>query len=301
MLGHIGRAAYGLYAIAAFVVVVLLLFCPLLIAAPFLPLRRQIGRLTVRAWLMSVGVRLKVSGLAHLPEGPCIVVCNHASYVDGIVLTAALPVRVTFLVQHGAANWPYVGLVIRRMGVRFVNRELPRPAARAMLGLIHHVRAGGSVAIFPEGAFRADPGLQPFHAGAFLIAAKTGAPVVPAVMRGTRRFFHDGARWPRRSNFDIELFAPRNAHGPDRADAEDLANGVFEQMRRHCGEALSVPVEAESSLRRSIRRKAKDVRTNQRDSETDQLGGIAAHQGLISGGQDCVHAACSFLRSGPVG
>lgn len=230
------RVIYGLYATAAFVVVILLLFCPVLIVMPWLPLRRFIGRWAVRSWLLSIGVGFRVHGLERLPRGPCVVVCNHASYVDGIVLTAALPERFTFLVQHRAASWPYVGLIIRRMGVRFVNRELPRPAARATLRLIRDARNGGSLAIFPEGSFRREPGLMPFYTGAFFIAAKASIPVVSVAMRGTRTLLHDGAPWPSWSSVEIEVLEPLQPQGASRAEAERLQRRACDCIEKHSGE-----------------------------------------------------------------
>ncbi|MGH8460161.1 MAG: lysophospholipid acyltransferase family protein [Stenotrophobium sp.] len=227
---------YGIYAALAFVVVVLLLFCPLLIAAPTLRVRRKIGRITVRAWLAAIFVPLRVRGLDHLPQTPCVVLCNHASYVDGIVLTAALPENFTFLVQHEARQWPYVGLIIRRMGVAFVNRHAAMPAALALRRLIRAVDAGESVAIFPEGSFRKSPGLMRFYGGAFAIAAKAGVPVVPAVMRGTRRILSDGEILPRPGSISIEFFAPISAAGNQRLDASRLGSAARRVMLANCGE-----------------------------------------------------------------
>lgn len=246
MIERILKAAYGIYSLAAFVIVILLAFCPLLIVMPWLTARRFVGRWAVRSWLFVIGVSFRVQGLERLPDEPCVVVCNHASYVDGIVLTAALPERFTFLVQHRAEQWPYIGLIIRRMGVRFVNRENPRAAARALLGLIRKARQGGSLAIFPEGTFQKDPGLMPFYSGAFLIAAKTGLPVVPAVMRGTRKLLHDGARWPSWSAVEIELFEPMHAYGTRRIDAEALKAHAFKLIEAAVGE-VSTPMEEEET------------------------------------------------------
>lgn len=237
MPGLLLRAVFGLYASLAFLVIVLLLLCPVLIAAPILPLRRTIGRWAVRAWLLSIGVRFQVQGRQNLPSGPCVVVCNHASYVDGIVLTAALPSRFSFLVQHRARSWPYVGLVIRRMGVRFVNRESPRQAACAVLGLIRGARRGDSFAIFPEGTFRRAPGLQPFHTGAFLVGAKAGVPIVPVAMRGTRTLLADGAPWPSWSSVEIEILTPLESRETHRAAARDMQDLAHRQIEQHCGEA----------------------------------------------------------------
>lgn len=232
MLSRFVRAVYGIYALTAFVVVVLLAFCPVLIVAPRLSLRRAIGRLTVRTWLASIGVPLHVKGLHHLPRGPCVVVCNHASYVDGIVLTSALPVRFTFLVQHRIRDWPYIGLIVRRMGVCFVERDHPRRAARATLGLVRSARQGGSLAIFPEGTFQKEAGLQPFFAGAFFISAKSALPVVPAVIHGSRRLFHDGARWPTWSPLCIEILPPLGPAATDGADVHALKQRAFRVIEK---------------------------------------------------------------------
>lgn len=230
---------------AMFIVVLLLLFCPLLIAAPSLRLRRAIGRIGVRAWLAAGLVPLRVRGLEHLPPGPCIVVCNHASYLDGIVLTSALPARFTFLVQHGAADWPYVGWIIKRMGVSFVNRGSVRAAAQATRELIDRIQAGESFAIFPEGTFRKPAALLPFHSGAFMIAARAGVPVVPAVLRGTRQLYGEKQKLFLWNPLSVELFAPVRAAAGARDAVQDLRDAARATILQHCGEADGVePVSA---------------------------------------------------------
>ncbi len=236
-LSRLLRLLLGLHAMAMFIVVMLLLFCPLLIAAPDLRLRRAIGRLGVRAWLAASLVPFRVRGLDHLPSGPCIVVCNHASYLDGLIVTAALPRRFTFLVQHGAADWPYVGLIIKRMGVSFVNRGSVRAAAQATRELIDRLERGESFTIFPEGTFRKPAALLPFHSGAFMVAARANVPVVPAVLRGTRRMYGEKQRLFRWSPISVELFAPVRPAGEARAAVQDLRDAARAVILRHCGEA----------------------------------------------------------------
>ena len=237
MLPTLLRKLHGVYAALVFVVVVLLIFCPLLIVLPTLPARRAIGRLGVRLWMLLSFMPFRVRGLDHLPAGPAIVICNHASYLDGILLTAALPSRFTFLVQHAAGEWPYVGLVIRRMGVQFVNRTSPRDAVKATKALIDGLKAGESFAIFPEGTFRAAPVLLPFQSGAFLIAARAGVPVVPAVIRGTRALLGEGRKLFVWSAVDIECFAPLRASGDSREAADTLSVTARAVMLAHCGDA----------------------------------------------------------------
>lgn len=194
MFGSAFHLLYRLYASTAALLVIFVLFCPLIIIAPSLALRREIGRLCVRTALAVMFVPFRVRGLEHLPKQPCVAIANHSSYLDGIIFTAALPRRFSIMVQDGAASWPYVGLVIKRMGVRFINRRSARDSALQMRGLICGLRQGMSLAVFPEGTFEAEPGLLKFYKGAFTIAAKAGVPVVTATIRGTRHLFGDGDR-----------------------------------------------------------------------------------------------------------
>lgn len=227
---------YGALAALVFALVVFVLIGPLVILGPTLPIRRFIGRHGVRLALTCIGVPLHVRGTGLLPGGAAIAVANHASYVDGIVLTAALPARFTFVVQDGAANWPYVGLMIKRMGVSFINRSNPREGATQTRALLRRVQDGESLAIFAEGTFEAGPGLLAFKNGAFLLAARAGVPVVPVGIRGTRRFYGDGYRLPRWSRIEIEIGAPIPAsHHP--GELRDAARAAVLGL---CGEPDTV-------------------------------------------------------------
>jgi 1-acyl-sn-glycerol-3-phosphate acyltransferase len=237
------RLSTGLYSVCATVIfgaAIFLLVCPLVIAAPTLPIRRAIGRVGVRLSLLMVGVPLRVRGLEHLPPGPAIAIANHASYVDGVVLTAALPSRFTFVVQDGAADWPYIGLVIKRMGATFINRSSAREGAAQTRALLRRVQDGESLAIFAEGTFKPEPGLLPFKKGAFLLAARAGVPVVPVALRGTRRFYGGGRRLPRWSALEVEILpaVPPSTHSSDLMHASRAA------VLQACGEPDLVPAYA---------------------------------------------------------
>lgn len=232
---------YSAYAIAIFLIAVLLLFCPLIILGPTLAIRRAIGRACVRALLLLWGVPLRVSGLAHLPAGPAIVVSNHASYLDGLIMTAALPARYTFVVQDGAGAWPYIGLVLKRMGVTFVNRSAPREGALQTRALIKRLQDGESLTIFAEGTFRPEPGLLPFKNGAFLMAARAGVPVAPAGIRGSRTLLGGGIMRPRWSPVNVDIGEPLRASGVEKTAALALRDQVRMQVLALCGEPDAAP------------------------------------------------------------
>lgn len=236
MLRFVLSRLYAAYAAVSFALVVLLVLCPLIILGPTLAIRRATGRFSVRAILAIWGVPFHVRGSENLPAEPAIVVCNHASYMDGLVLTAALPARYTFVVQDGAANWPYVGWVIKRMGVTFVNRSSARAGAAQTRALIKRLQDGESLTIFAEGTFKDEASLLPFKTGAFLMAARAGVPVVPAAVRGTRRLLGGGSLMPRWSRVEVEIAAPLHAAGADKQNAIALRDTVRAEVLKRCGE-----------------------------------------------------------------
>ena len=121
---------------------------------------------------------------------------------------------------------------IGRIGVRFVNRSSPRQGANQTRDLIRRVQQGQSLAIFAEGTFVAEPGLMPFKKGAFMIAAKGGALVLPVCIRGTRRFFGSGSILPRWSPIEIEM-CPAIPVNQDAAQLSDAARAAISPI---CGE-----------------------------------------------------------------
>lgn len=234
----LSRVLNGLYAPLAAVtfVAVTLVVCLAVIVGPTLAIRRETGRLGVRLMLACIGVPLIIRMRGRLPQGRCIVVANHASYLDGLVMTAALPRRFSFVVQDGAARWPLVGLTLRRMGVIFVDRASTRKSAQLTRQLMRRLHKGEPIAMFPEGTFKPQPGVLRFKDGAFLMAAHTATPVVPVGIRGTR-LLYGGGRWlPRWSVVRIIFGRPLRPHATDREAALRLRERARRRVLALCDE-----------------------------------------------------------------
>jgi 1-acyl-sn-glycerol-3-phosphate acyltransferase len=122
-----------------------------------------------------------------IAAGQCIVVANHASYLDGVVMTAALPARFGFVVKREMNDVPLAGLLLRRIGTEFVERFNRHKGGTDARRVLRTASSGHSLVFFPEGTFTPEVGLGKFHSGAFAIAARAACPVVPAVILGTRR------------------------------------------------------------------------------------------------------------------
>ena len=164
-----------------------------------------LGRVAARALFRLTATPLAVRGLERLPSGPCVLVSNHASYLDGVILVAALPRPFAFVAKRELREQFIAGRYLSRLGAEFVERADIRRSVADAERMAEAAQQGRSLAVFPEGTFVARPGLLPFHLGAFLAAARAGVPVVPVTIRGSRTILPELAWWPRRSGLDVEI------------------------------------------------------------------------------------------------
>jgi 1-acyl-sn-glycerol-3-phosphate acyltransferase len=154
---------------------------------------RAIARLAMRLSLLPI----EIEGDAGAVQGPVVVVANHASYLDSLLLTAVLPARACFVAKHELGRRAPVRWMLARIGTRFVVREDVRASVEDARQLAQAAQRGETLVFFPEGTFVRAPGLRAFHLGAFVTAAQSHAAVLPVSLRGTRSVLRDGSWWPR--------------------------------------------------------------------------------------------------------
>jgi len=235
-LAGVAATAYGVLALAVFSLM-LLLAAVLALIVPRLEWRRAVTQRLARIALPVLGVRLEVEGTDRLPGGSCVVVANHSSYLDGVVMKAALPPRFSFVIKREAAAMPLVGLLLRRIGSEFVDRESTGGRSRAAMRVLRRAEAGHSLVFFPEGTFDATHGLKRFHAGAFLAAARGNLPVVPAVIHGARRALPNRALRVRPGRIRVEILEPLTV----AADGTDAVQELRCESRRRILARLDEP------------------------------------------------------------
>jgi 1-acyl-sn-glycerol-3-phosphate acyltransferase len=231
--------AYGFYAWLALVAIVIPL-CVVLAVLPGIDRRRALARRAARLFLAAIGSAVRVSGSAIEAHYPCVVVANHSSYLDGIILTAALPAGFTYLIKNEMSRLPIAGFLLRRLGSAFVDRDDRQDRHRTARTLYTLATRGSALGFFPEGTFDKSPGLKPFHLGAFSAAARAKLPVVPVVIRG--------ARWKLPSGRFLPRLGPLHVHVCDAVQpppSSPTAHALMAETRRamlvHLGEPDLAP------------------------------------------------------------
>jgi 1-acyl-sn-glycerol-3-phosphate acyltransferase len=138
----------------------------------------QIRRRWARRLLQGLGLQIEVLGSP--PRKPCLMVCNHRSYLDPIIMLCdvdAYPVAKAEL-----AKWPLIGKGAKMAGILYLRREHAGSRVGALRQMQDKIAAGFPVLIFPEGTTSSLNGTLPFKKGVFKLAAQAGIPVVPVAL-----------------------------------------------------------------------------------------------------------------------
>ncbi len=239
-MNHVTRFIQGVWGICAWLVFLICALIALIVVTvvPGTGARQQAITLASRAVFRCSGVPVSVTGLERLPEGHSVVVANHASYVDGPLLKGFLPARYSFVIKGEMRDMPIVHFLLRRGGSRFVERYAAAGSARDARRIVMAAQGGESLAFFPEGTFRAPPGIGRFRPGAFVAAARGNLPVVPVAITGTRQMLPAGRRLPRPCRLHIEILDPIAADDPAFRDHRTLAECARERIARATAEPL---------------------------------------------------------------
>ena len=146
-----------------------------------------VARLWARILCRLAGVQLKIVGLENIdPQANYIIAANHLSYMDTPVVLGHLPVNFRFMAKKGLFSIPFIGTHLASAGHLPVVNDNPREGIKALNEAAKLIAARRiSVLIFPEGGRAATGELKEFRDGAFFLAIKSGAPVLPVALIGT--------------------------------------------------------------------------------------------------------------------
>ncbi len=237
LIRHLFHAVFGLYMLLVFSVLAVSLF-PFLLILPRLAWRRTMARTLSGLVFVLCAMRPTVRGLKNLPGNPCVIVANHSSYLDGVILTAVLPPDFSFVIKREVTAVPFVHYLLRSIGSEFVERHSSGGKARDSRRLLKKASSGSSMVFFPEGTFQSEPGLLPFHNGAFAAAVRGGLPLVPVIIRGSRWILPARAILPRWGRIEIEVLPALTPPKPGAGGQRQLRESARLAMQASLGEPL---------------------------------------------------------------
>lgn len=135
-------------------------------------------QLLSRAMLRAIGVRVERRGFP--ASGPCLVVANHVSWLDVLVLTAQVPM--VPVAKSEVAGWPLLGPLAARLGTLFIRRGSQRELPATVAELTASLRRGHRVQVFPESTTRCGASLLRFRRAAFQAAVDAAVVIAPAAL-----------------------------------------------------------------------------------------------------------------------
>jgi 1-acyl-sn-glycerol-3-phosphate acyltransferase len=235
----VGELLFAGYALVLFV-----LFAPPVLLATVATRHAErawtINHYAGRLFLRLAGVRLAVMDLENLPhDKPSLLVANHSSYLDGLVLVAALAKPHSFVAKKELLRSRIARSYLQHLGAEFVERFAIHQSVVDADRVTRAVAAGRSMVYFPEGTFRTNAGLLPFHLGAFMTAAETATPVTPVCICGTRSILRDDRWFLRRGMVTVAIgqsIQPITVSGENFSAAIELRDKARRFILSHCGE-----------------------------------------------------------------
>lgn len=184
--------------------------------------------------ISQVWFQYRFSGKNHVPlAGPVLLVSNHQSHLDPVLVGLACPRQLKYLARQGLFFWPF-SLWIRSLGAVAIDRERGALAGiRATLGLL---KQSNAIVVFPEGSRTLDGQLHEMLPGFCLLARRSGATIVPIAIDGAFAALPRGSHFARLHAIRL-AFAPPIARGQyqnlsDAQLTEIVSGRIAEELRK---------------------------------------------------------------------
>lgn len=198
--------------------------------------RHGVVHVAARLFFRLVGIPLKLIGDEVVPREKVVLVANHSSYLDALVIASAIPGEITFVAKAELSGQFFAGLFLRRLGVLFAHRTEAAGGVEDTRRQCQAARSGERIMSFPEGTLTRMPGLLSFHLGPFHVATQEDLPVVPITIRGTRSILRSGQWFPHRGSITVHIDELVMPDGNDFAANVSLRDTVRAVMLERCRE-----------------------------------------------------------------
>lgn len=166
------------------------------------------------------GIRVTVKGLEHVGRHSVIYATNHASWFDIPATVAGIPDDIRIMLKRELTYVPIWGWALKYGPYIAVDRTSPKDALRGLEKAAEQIRSGASVLLFVEGTRTRDGKLQPFKRGAFVLALKSGVPIVPVTINHSFRILPKGSLKIRPTDIEIVIEPPIDTSGFEGKEGE---------------------------------------------------------------------------------
>lgn len=181
----------------------------------------------------SAGIKISMKGTENIQMNKsCIYVSNHSSYMDIPVLINAIKTDLALIYKKELEKIPFFGPGMRRSPHVAIVRLHPKKAMRSIDEALDKLQDGVSILVFPEGTRSETGELQDFKRGAFMLASRSGRPIIPVSVKGTNRSMPKGSMLAGKSDVHIEVHKPITDYKIEKpTDEKELMNRVHEIIK----------------------------------------------------------------------
>ena len=186
-------------------------------------------------WARSIiavsGVKVSVTGIENVPRDRAVLfLSNHQGAFDIPAIQSVLPVHFLWVAKKSLFKVPVVGWSMSLTGYISIDRDNPAEAVKSMEEASERMSEGVSVVIFPEGTRSETGALLPFKRGAFMLAKKSGVPIVPVAIQGTNRIKKKGSFLVNPAKVRISIGRPIPIGASDEKELRNMTKRQIEEM-----------------------------------------------------------------------
>jgi 1-acyl-sn-glycerol-3-phosphate acyltransferase len=196
----------------------------------------KLGYSGVRLWekliMATAGAKATLEGAENLPDGPVVIMANHQSYLDVLALFDQLPYMLRFVAKKELQYVPFFGWAMKALGHILIDRGNSEQARKSLDQGARQIREGVTVAIFPEGTRSKDGELLPFKKGGFVLAIKSGVPILPVSISGGEKVLPRGALFSTPGTIKVKVHPPIDTRSYTLENKEELIQRVREVIAR---------------------------------------------------------------------
>ncbi len=181
--------------------------------------------------LKMAGTKVEVTGLENIPEEATLTVFNHQSYFDAFIIIGYIPTTKGVVAKKELEKVPLLSHWMRVGGCLFIDRSSPRAGMQCIMDAVERLKAGESVSIAPEGTRSKTAEMLDFKGGAFMMATKAEAPVMPVCIHGAAKIFEASNYRLTPTTVKVEILPVISTKGMSRPEQKALPDLVRAKMQ----------------------------------------------------------------------